>query len=260
MPPRSSTRLAALDLINDEPLPGGLGRPTTTGEWWSISAEQWREMKKHRKAASAHAGNIMEGGNGVLASNRCVRYVNPLFFDLANVYRCRKTDHECWVYSEAFLAQHSGQYSGRMKYGSGCARCRKAGKACRPGPEMDEDLQDTAANLQRENRRLRREIESTKAYTTTAAAPPITTTTTTITNPIGLENAIIRDLQSQLAKALEERDLAEECIGLNHKEIAVSREEIEELKEQIAEQVLDLEHVRSQLRTQAIEDENEHEI
>lgn len=45
-----------------------------------------------------------------------------------------------------------------MKYGPACARCRRLGKRCVAGPEMDEGLQEAAAALQREDRRLRQSI------------------------------------------------------------------------------------------------------
>lgn len=53
--------------------PGGLDRPKKDGEWWSVSQEDWDIMNRARKTQVAHTGNIMEGEDGVMAKNRCLR-------------------------------------------------------------------------------------------------------------------------------------------------------------------------------------------
>lgn len=124
----------------------GFGRPTANGEWWSISQDEWDKMNRSRKIQVSHAGIIMEGENGMIAADRCLR--------------CRELGFECWQYSEEIRRQHTGTKTRRRKFGPSCARCRRAGKECVAGPETDQDLQANAAALQHNIQLLQTRVES----------------------------------------------------------------------------------------------------
>lgn len=75
MPRQARSAAAAASSSSSSNLPGGLHRPIKTGEWWSVTQPDWDGMNRARQTQVAHAGNIMESEDGVMAANRCIRYV-----------------------------------------------------------------------------------------------------------------------------------------------------------------------------------------
>lgn len=146
------------------------------------------------------------------------------------VCRCRQLGFECWKYKDEVTQQHTGQWTGRMKYGPTCARCRRAGRPCVPGPAVDEGLQQTAAALQQSNLRLQKRIESLKTQSQSAASASTTTTTTTTTSMNAESGAIISELQARIEALEEENACYEQMCKDNLFDLEVLREENEELR------------------------------
>lgn len=136
--------------------------------------------------------------------------------------RCRKLGFECWRYQEEVTKQHTGTYTGRMKFGPTCARCRRGGRPCIPGPAMDEGLQETAAALQLSNQQLQRRIQRLETRGPAAAAAAASAST--------VSGDVIKELQARVASLEEKIACYEAMCDENHLDLEKLREENEELK------------------------------